>query len=87
MTVFWCPWKAPSRAAVNRFDIPGDGQSPGSTGRKQPRRTGRHICTASPLPAPITHGMVSHMLDPFSPDSYIVRAATHIIGIEPRVTR
>ncbi|TIV91740.1 MAG: plasmid pRiA4b ORF-3 family protein, partial [Mesorhizobium sp.] len=31
--------------------------------------------------------MVSHMLDPFSPDSYIVRAAAHIIGIEPRISR
>ncbi|KUM25197.1 hypothetical protein AU467_04240 [Mesorhizobium loti] len=27
------------------------------------------------------------MLDSFAPDSYIVRAETHILGIEPRITR
>lgn len=31
--------------------------------------------------------MVRFMLDPFDPDSYIVSANVHIIGIEPRISR
>ena len=31
--------------------------------------------------------MIRSMLDPFSPDSFIVRAEVHILGIEPKITR
>lgn len=33
------------------------------------------------------HGMIELMLDPFDPDSFIVRAEVHILDIEPRISR
>lgn len=40
---------------------------------------------------PLAHAIrarhACHMLDPFAPDSYIVRGEAHIIGIEPRISR
>ena len=32
-------------------------------------------------------GMIRGMLDPFDPDSFIVRAEVHILGIEPKISR
>ena len=32
-------------------------------------------------------GMIERMLDPFDPDSFIVRAEVHILDIEPRISR
>ena len=32
-------------------------------------------------------GMICIMLDPFDPDSFIVRAEVHILGIEPKISR
>ena len=32
-------------------------------------------------------GMICGMLDPFDPDSFIVRADVHILGIEPKISR
>jgi Plasmid pRiA4b ORF-3-like protein len=40
-----------------------------------------------PLPATIMRGMICGMLDPFDPDSFIVRAEVHILGIEPKISR
>ncbi|MDU6568846.1 MAG: hypothetical protein E6515_14665, partial [Enterococcus faecalis] len=40
-----------------------------------------------PLPATIMRGMICGMLDPFDPDSFIVRAEVHILDIEPRISR
>ena len=31
-------------------------------------------------------GIICGMLDPFDPDSFIVRAEVHILGIEPKIS-
>jgi len=33
------------------------------------------------------HGMICGMVDPFDPDSFIVRTEIHILGIEPKISR
>jgi len=35
----------------------------------------------------MTHGMIRPMLNPFDPDSFIVRADVHILDIEPKICR
>lgn len=39
------------------------------------------------LPATLVRGMIYRMLAPFDPDSFIVRAEAHILGIEPKISR
>jgi hypothetical protein len=39
------------------------------------------------LPATIVRGMICGMLDPFDPDSFIVRAEVHILDVEPKISR
>ncbi len=39
------------------------------------------------LPATIVRGMICGMLDPFDPNSFIVRVEVHILDIKPRISR
>jgi hypothetical protein len=40
-----------------------------------------------PLPSTIVRGMICRMLDPFDPDSFIMRAEVHILDVEPKISR